>query len=73
VAGVPLTHEVQTYDFNPDVSKERREQFYEVNGYRGEKFITRIGLGVDGKHVERLEEQMKRDEGHLNGINYFLP
>jgi hypothetical protein len=30
VAGIPLVHKKVEYDFDPDVSQKRREQFYEV-------------------------------------------
>jgi hypothetical protein len=73
VGGIPLTHQTQTYDFDPDIALKRREQFVELNGDKSEKLIERIGLGVDGKQQERLAAQQARDEGHLNGINYFLP
>ncbi|XP_055630106.1 uncharacterized protein LOC129770932 isoform X1 [Toxorhynchites rutilus septentrionalis] len=73
VAGIPLIHKTEEFDFDPEVSKKRRELYYEKHGYRGEKAIERLGLGIDGKHKERLEEQRKRDEGHLNGLNYLQP
>ena len=28
--GIPLVHETQEFDFDPEVSKKRREQYYEV-------------------------------------------
>lgn len=30
VAGIPTIHQTFEYDFNPEVSQKRREQFYEV-------------------------------------------
>jgi hypothetical protein len=30
VAGIPAYHQVTEWDFDPDVSQKRREQFYEV-------------------------------------------
>lgn len=30
VAGIPIIHQNVEYDFNPEVSQKRREQFYEV-------------------------------------------
>ncbi|XP_053686927.1 uncharacterized protein LOC128736468 [Sabethes cyaneus] len=69
VAGIPLIHKTEEFDFDPEVSKKRRELYYEQHGYRGEKAIQRVGLGIDGRHRERLEYQRQRDEGHLNGLN----
>lgn len=31
VAGIPLVHKTEIFDFDPDVSIKRREQFYEVS------------------------------------------
>ncbi|XP_035787344.1 uncharacterized protein LOC118464249 [Anopheles albimanus] len=73
VAGIPLIHKTEEYEFDPEISKKRRELYYELHGYRGEKVIERLGLGIDGKHHERAEHQRKRDEGHLQGLNYFQP
>lgn len=33
VAGTPLTHEEVKMEFDPEVSKKRRELYYEVNFY----------------------------------------
>ncbi|XP_055610339.1 uncharacterized protein LOC129757220 [Uranotaenia lowii] len=73
IAGVPLIHKTEEFDFDPEVSQKRRELYYEQHGFRGEKAIERLGLGIDGKHRERLEHQRQRDEGHLNGLNYQQP
>ncbi|KAL1401784.1 hypothetical protein pipiens_001929 [Culex pipiens pipiens] len=73
VAGIPLIHKTEEFDFDPEVSKKRREMYYEQHGYRGEKAIERLGLGIDGKHRERAEHQRQRDEGHLNGLNILQP
>ncbi|KFB44426.1 AGAP005312-PA-like protein [Anopheles sinensis] len=73
VAGIPLIHKTEEYDFDPEISKKRRELYYELHGYRGEKVIERLGLGIDGKHHERLAHQRQRDEGHLQGLNYLQP
>lgn len=42
----------------------------QVHGYRGEKYIERVGLGVDGKEDERRVQQMIRDQGRLQGVIY---
>ncbi|XP_058828300.1 uncharacterized protein LOC131688153 [Topomyia yanbarensis] len=73
VAGIPLIHKTEEFDFDPEISKKRRELYYEQHGYRGEKAIQRVGLGIDGKHRERMEHQRLRDEGHLNGLNDLQP
>lgn len=31
VAGIPTFHKVTEWEFDPDVSQKRREQYYEVN------------------------------------------
>lgn len=46
---------------------------HQVNGYRGEKYMERIGLGIDGRQEERREQQMARDYGRLNGVIYSAP
>uniref|UniRef100_A0A336M8W0 CSON012080 protein n=2 Tax=Culicoides sonorensis TaxID=179676 RepID=A0A336M8W0_CULSO len=73
VAGIPLTHEKMEVEFDPEVSKKRRELYYELHGYRGEKLIERLGLGIDGNHKERLVQQQARDNGKLGGLAYFQP
>lgn len=65
--GSPVVHQVTEWDFDPDVAIRRREIFQDVNGFRGEKLIERVGLGVDGLHNERLAIQRERDEGLLGG------
>lgn len=65
--GAPVVHQVTEWDFDPDVAVKRRELFQGTNGYRGEKLIERIGLGIDGLHNERLAIQRERDEGLLGG------
>lgn len=92
VAGAPVTHERTEWDFDPEVSKKRRQLYYEVsvhviiknikklkyfwfqqlNGYRGQKFIERIGVGIDGKENERRAAQEVRDIGRLNGAHYNI-
>ncbi|XP_065093791.1 uncharacterized protein LOC135714368 [Ochlerotatus camptorhynchus] len=73
VAGIPLIHKTEEFDFDPEVSKKRRDLYYEQHGYRGEKAIERLGLGIDGNHREREAYQRLRDEGHLNGLNDHQP
>lgn len=41
-----------------------------MNGYRGEKYIERVGLGIDGHEEERREQQRIRDHGKLQGVIY---
>ncbi|XP_059044941.1 uncharacterized protein LOC131840764 [Achroia grisella] len=71
--GHPVILKPQTWEFDPDIALRRRKQFIELNGDKGEKLIERIGLGIDGRDQERLLRQRQRDEGHLGGLNYFLP
>ncbi|PZC83225.1 hypothetical protein B5X24_HaOG208316 [Helicoverpa armigera] len=71
--GHPVIHDKTTWIFDPDVALKRRRQFIELHGDKGEKLIERLGLGIDGNDEERLEEQRKRDEGHLGGLNFYLP
>lgn len=47
-------------------------QTLKVNGYRGERLIERLGLGVDGYAVERLAQQQQRDAGKLGGVSLEL-
>lgn len=65
--GAPVVHQVTEWDFDPEVAVKRREIFQQVNGFRGEKLIERIGLGTDGLHNVRLAIQRERDEGLLGG------
>uniref|UniRef100_A0A2A4JY18 Uncharacterized protein n=1 Tax=Heliothis virescens TaxID=7102 RepID=A0A2A4JY18_HELVI len=71
--GHPVIHDKTTWIFDPDVALKRRRQFIELHGDKGEKLIERLGLGIDGNDEERLQEQRKRDEGHLGGLNFYLP
>jgi len=72
LVGAPVIHKVSTWDFDPDVSLKRREQFQELHGFRGEKLIERIGLGIDGKGAERLPAQQARDQGVLGGSIHHI-
>uniref|UniRef100_A0A2H1W1A7 SFRICE_004026 n=1 Tax=Spodoptera frugiperda TaxID=7108 RepID=A0A2H1W1A7_SPOFR len=71
--GHPVIHDKASWVFDPDVAIKRRRQFISLHGDKGEKLIERLGLGIDGRDEERLEEQRKRDKGHLGGLNYYLP
>lgn len=71
LVGHPVIHKTVDYVFDPDVGKRRSRQYRELNGFHGEKAIERLGLGIDGRDLERLEQQRKRDEGQLGGINYI--
>lgn len=73
LVGQPVIHDHQTWIFDPDLSLRRRKQFIELNGDKGVYLIERLGLGIDGRADERLQKQRQRDEGHLGGLNYFLP
>lgn len=44
--------------------------FLKLHGYRGEKLIERLGLGIDGYADERLAKQQARDAGKLGGVIY---
>jgi hypothetical protein len=46
---------------------------FQLHGFRADKLIERLGLGIDGNHKERKVEQQIRDDGHLQGLNYFTP
>lgn len=41
-----------------------------MHGYRAEKLIERIGLGIDGHEEQRKEYQRARDSGKLGGVIY---
>ncbi|CAB3240487.1 unnamed protein product [Arctia plantaginis] len=71
--GHPVIHDRVSWVFDPDVALKRRRQFIELHGDKGEKLIERLGLGIDGDDRERLEKQRQRDEGHLGGLNAYLP
>nr|XP_023020804.1 uncharacterized protein LOC111509317 isoform X1 [Leptinotarsa decemlineata] len=73
VAGHPVLHKDQKWEFDPEVGKRRSRQYQEINGILGEKAIERLGLGIDGYDRERLEDQQRRDEGHLGGVDYLTP
>lgn len=70
VAGQPLIHKQQLFEFDPDVAVRRRSQYYELHGFHGDKLTERVGLGIDGRNEERLAEQRTRDAGMLQGANY---
>lgn len=67
IAGPPAIHQITEWNFDPDVAVKRRELFQQVHGFRGEKLIERLGLGVDGNHDARLAQQRARDDGLLGG------
>ncbi|CAH2057824.1 unnamed protein product, partial [Iphiclides podalirius] len=73
LVGHPVIHEEQRWVFDPDVALRRRKQFIELNGDKGERLIERLGLGIDGYDEERQQMQRERDEGHLGGLNAYLP
>ncbi|CAG9792329.1 unnamed protein product [Diatraea saccharalis] len=73
LVGYPVIHDKTQWIFDPDVALRRRKQFVELHGDKAERLIERLGLGIDGRADERLIKQRQRDEGHLGGLNYFLP
>lgn len=73
LVGQPVIHDKVAWIFDPDVALKRRRQFIELHGDKGEKLIERLGLGIDGRDEERLAFQRQRDEGHLGGLNAYLP
>ncbi|KAH1006117.1 hypothetical protein HUJ05_006882 [Dendroctonus ponderosae] len=73
LAGHPVLHKSVEWPFDSEIGIRRSRQYQELNGRLGEKAIERLGLGVDGYDRERLAQQQKRDEGHLNGIDYLTP
>lgn len=54
-------HKTVDYPFDPNVGERRSRQYQEVNGIHGEKYIERLGLGIDGNDLERLQQQKVRD------------
>lgn len=72
LAGIPIIHEITVWDFDPEVAVKRRELFERANGFRGERLIERMGLGIDGLHDIRLAQQQARDEGLLGGTIHHI-
>ncbi|XP_066157761.1 uncharacterized protein [Euwallacea fornicatus] len=73
LVGHPVLHKSVEWPFDPEVGVKRSKQYQEVNGRLGEKAIERLGLGIDGYEQERLANQIARDQGHLNGLDYLTP
>ncbi|XP_034101993.1 uncharacterized protein LOC132792839 [Drosophila nasuta] len=71
VAGEPVIHERTNWNFDPEGAKKARAIYYEKNGYRSAKFIESIGVGLDGYHEERRQQQQERDVGRLNGEHFI--
>lgn len=46
-------------------------KMFQTHGYRGEKYIELVGLGIDGREEERRQAQTIRDQGRLNGVIYL--
>lgn len=61
LAGHPVLHKTVDYPFDPSVGERRSRQYQELNGEHGERYIERLGLGTDGKDLERLEDYKRRD------------
>lgn len=72
LVGLPVIHQTSEWEFDPEVALKRRELFQSANGFRGEKLIERIGLGIDGHHNERLAQQQARDDGLLGGTIHHI-
>lgn len=72
VVGPPVIHQITKWDFDPNDGVKRRELFQRVHGFRGEKLVERLGLGVDGHHAARLAQQQARDDGLLGGTIFQL-
>ncbi|XP_022189229.1 uncharacterized protein LOC111047714 [Nilaparvata lugens] len=62
VAGTPQFFNKQKWDFDPDVASRRQVEFQKVHGYRSLKLIEELGLGEDGRKLERLQQQRLRDQ-----------
>ncbi|RZF35070.1 hypothetical protein LSTR_LSTR009662 [Laodelphax striatellus] len=62
VAGTPQFFKQQKWDFDPEVSSRRQVEFQKVHGYRSLKLIEELGLGEDGRKLERLQQQRLRDQ-----------
>ncbi|KAL3286266.1 hypothetical protein HHI36_000776 [Cryptolaemus montrouzieri] len=73
IAGIPILHKTIPFPFDPDAGSKRSIEYQAVNGRYGEKAIERLGLGTDGRQLERLEEQRRKDEGQLGGVRDYLP
>lgn len=71
--GTPEVHQRQQWVFDPDAGRRRSVQYQQINGRLGELAIERLGLGIDGRESERIQQQRLRDEGHLGGLNAYLP
>lgn len=46
IAGLPNTHEETEWNFDPEVGKQRRIDYEAVNGFRGEKAIAKLSMGI---------------------------
>uniref|UniRef100_A0A0K8SRG8 Uncharacterized protein n=2 Tax=Lygus hesperus TaxID=30085 RepID=A0A0K8SRG8_LYGHE len=74
--GSPLYHKESTVKLDPYVAQRRNPAFEAINGHKAVHLIERLGLGMDGREAERLEQQRIRDaaipyEEHF--INYNAP
>lgn len=72
LAGPPVIHRKTEWNFDPYVAVKRRELFQRANGFRGERLVERLGLGVDGQHDARLVQQRARDVGLLGGTIHHI-
>ncbi|XP_015186523.1 PREDICTED: uncharacterized protein LOC107071764 [Polistes dominula] len=46
IAGLPVIHQRTEWNFDPEVGKQRRIDYVETNGFRGEKAIAKLGMGI---------------------------
>ncbi|XP_012057493.1 PREDICTED: uncharacterized protein LOC105620613 [Atta cephalotes] len=49
VAGIPLVHKKTEWNFDPEISKQRRIQYEKENGRFGEYAIAKLGMGIGYK------------------------
>lgn len=61
VLGSAEFHKQQSWPFDPAVSARRAPEFIALHGDKSEKLIERIGLGLDGRQMERRQQQLTRD------------
>ncbi|XP_043664963.1 uncharacterized protein LOC122627698 [Vespula pensylvanica] len=46
IAGIPVIHQETEWHFDPEIGKKRRVRYEIENGYRGEKAIAKLGMGI---------------------------
>ncbi|XP_050422087.1 uncharacterized protein LOC126834308 [Adelges cooleyi] len=83
VLGAPLFHKQQSWPFDPDEASRRAPEFIALHGYKSDRLIERIGLGLDGRQEQRRQKQVERDilytqqrqqfEQSQNNVPYYQP